>query len=210
MNKVTILEQAIGKPVEEWTLDDLQNAKGDYTDVYTDETIEEIINRSSDDISEIFRCVRVSKVYRESCDKLENAIGGNSADDVNKLIDFVKTDLIASDNVWDRFVGYWALSDFLSPYNVSIDQTDVKETVSVIINTAHAIHPEPGFEIIMDVVDASNTIAQHVYETYDINILEECPIMDELLEKLNLATANMYDVLSKNITINEDFGESDE
>ena len=210
MNKVTILEQAIGKPVEEWTLDDLQNAKGDYTDVYTDDTIEEIISRSSDDISEIFRCVRVSKVYRESCDKLENAIGGNSADDVNKLIDFVKTDLIASDNVWDRFVGYWALSDFLSPYNVSIDQTDVKETVSVIINTAHAIHPEPGFEIIMDVVDASNTIAQHVYETYDINILEECPIMDELLEKLNLATANMYDVLSKNITINEDFGESDE
>lgn len=210
MNKVNILEQAIGKPVEEWTLDDLQNAKGDYTDVYTDETIEEIIKRSSDDISEIFRCVRVSKVYRESCDKLENAIGGNSEDDVNKLIDFVKTDLVASDNVWDKFVGYWALSDFLSPYNVSIDQTDVKETVNVIINTAHAIHPEPGFEIIMDVVDASNTIAQHVYETYDINILEECPIMDELLEKLNLATANMYDVLSKNITIDEDFGENDE
>lgn len=211
MNKVNILETAIGKPVEEWTLDDLQNAKGDYTDVYTSETIEDIISRSSEDISEIFRCVRVSRVYRESCNKLEEVIGTDaSTADIQAIVDFVKNTMILSENVWDRFVGFWAASDFLASQDIEIDFVSAKETIDVILNTVNAIHPEPGFEIIMDVVDATNTIAQHLYDKNEINILNDCVVMDELLEKLNLATANMYEVLSKRMVKQKQDGESDE
>ena len=196
MNKVNLLEEAIGKPVEEWTLDDLQNAKGDYTDVYTDETVEDIINRSSEDIAEIFRCVRVSKMYKTSCDRLESVIDSENPD-VQAVIDFVQNSMIQSNNVWDRFVGFWSACEFLAGYNIPVDFEEAKKTISDILNIVNTIHPEPGFEIIMDVVDASNTIAQYIYDTTNINILDGIDLMDELLEKLNLATANMYEVLAK-------------
>ena len=198
MNKVNLLEEAIGKPVEEWTLDDLQNAKGDYTDVYTDETIEDIVARASEDISEIFRCVRVSRVYRLACDKLENVIVANAENsDPNDVVDFVKTSMIPSENVWERFVGCWAACDFLADFDIEFDFEAVKADINVIINTVNSIATEPGFEIIMDVVDVSNTIAQHIYDKQGINILVDCPLMDEVLEKLNLATADMYEVLAR-------------
>lgn len=196
MNKVNLLENVIGKSVEEWTVEDLQNAEGDFSDIYTDETVDDIIRRSSNDVKEIFMCVKVSKNYKESCDKLNNILETHNNDTTPDNIIKETNTLIESENIWDRLVSYWAASDPLSTCGLTLEPENVKNDIQQILLILNVLAPEYGFAILTDCVDAISTIQQFIYEHSGLDILVDSgDILDEILEKLNLVTYQFYDSL---------------
>ena len=195
MNNTKQLETAVGLPVEEWTIEALLETPGDFTDIYTDETIDEIIRRSEGKVHEVYLCMKVSREYQASCDKLSEYFKTFSEDkDEESFLENIKN-MLSSDIVWDRFVIYWAASDPLYDATFDFDFDIVRQDILDIFNMINAIDVELGIEIISDVVDHSTRIGQVFYEKYNENSLEDTVTLNECLEKMNLATYNFYDVL---------------
>lgn len=195
MNNTKVLETAVGLPVEEWTIEALLETEGDFSDTYTDETIDEIIRRSDGKIHEVFLCMKVSRDYQAACDKFSTHLNTFSEDrDEDNFMKNIKS-MLDSDSIWDRFVIYWAASDPLYDATFEFDFNSIRKDILEIFNIINSIDVEIGIEIISDVVDHSTRIGQVFYEKYSENILEDTTSLNECLEKMNLATYNFYDVL---------------